>query len=118
MRIGRGKPGSMRISESSAVGQRELLAQRARRRVGVAEAVEHARTGTPTACLTRRTWPGETKCGISTNGIVCPANTTSCSASQRVDLGLDARAAVAELGELDEVLELEVVDVVDQTLHG
>src|SRR5258706_4344 len=30
----------------------------------------------------RRTWPGDTKCGMSTNGIVVPAKTTSCSASQ------------------------------------
>jgi len=31
-----------------------------------------------------------------------------------LDLLLEARTRVAELGELDEVLELEVVDVVDQ----
>jgi hypothetical protein len=32
----------------------------------------------------------------------------------RLDLRLQARAGVTELGELDEVLELEVVDVIDQ----
>jgi hypothetical protein len=30
-------------------------------------------------------------------------------------VALEPRAAVAELGQLDEVLELQVVDVVDQT---
>jgi hypothetical protein len=30
------------------------------------------------------------------------------------DVALQARAAVAQLGQLDEVLELEVVDVIDQ----
>jgi hypothetical protein len=35
-----------------------------------------------------------------------------------LDLLLEARAGVAELGELDEVLELEVVDVIDQGAGG
>jgi hypothetical protein len=35
-----------------------------------------------------------------------------------LELGLEARAAVTELGELDEVLQLEVVDVVDQGASG
>jgi hypothetical protein len=35
-----------------------------------------------------------------------------------LELGLEPRAAVAELRELDEVLQLEVVDVVDQAGFG
>src|SRR3954454_3878356 len=82
MRIGRGKPGSMRISESSE--SESWSSSRSAGSVGYASQ-KRSRTlhRTVTACLTRRTWPGDTKCGISTNGIVCPANTTSCSCSQR-----------------------------------
>ena len=84
-----------------------------RRRSGPARA-----DSAPTACLTRRSWPGEMKCGISTNGIVWPAKITSCSSSQASSSLLEPRAAVTELGELDEVLQLEVVDVVDQGASG
>src|SRR3954454_7334240 len=81
MRIGRGKPASMRMSWSSMSGS--WSSSRRRASFGYASQKRSStRHRTVTACLTRRTWPGETKCGISTNGIVCPAKTTSCSLSQ------------------------------------
>ena len=61
------------------VGELELVAECARRSGRRRRSGRARWHRTVTACLTRRTWPGETKCGISTNGIVCPANTTSCS---------------------------------------
>src|SRR4051812_14284250 len=82
MRMGRGKPGSMRMSWSSVSGSWSS----SRRRASSAYASQKrssTRQRTLTACLTRRTWPGETKCGISTNGIVDPLKMTSCSESQR-----------------------------------
>src|SRR5215210_2102807 len=82
MRIGRGKPGSMRMSWSSVSGS--WSSSRRRASAGYASQKRSStRHRAVTACLTRRTWPGETKCGISTNGIVDPLKTTSCSASQR-----------------------------------
>src|SRR5215210_7234741 len=82
MRIGRGKPGSMRMSWSSVSGS--WSSSRRRASAGYASQKRSStRHSALTACLTRRTWPGETKCGISTNGIVEPLKTTSCSESQR-----------------------------------
>src|ERR671922_2484318 len=82
MGSGRENPGSSRISASSAAG----TASSSRRRPSSAYASQK-RSSTaqrePTAWRTRRNCPGETKCGMSTNGIVRPAKTTSCSASHR-----------------------------------
>ncbi len=78
MRIGRGKPASMRMSWSSMSGS--WSSSRRRASFGYASQKRSStRHSAVTACLTRRTWPGETKCGMSTNGIVDPLNTTSCS---------------------------------------
>src|SRR5215210_7060863 len=82
MRIGRGKPGSMRMSWSSVSGS--WSSSRRRASFGYASQKRSStRHSAVTACLTRRTWPGETKCGMRTNGIVEPLKTTSCSESQR-----------------------------------
>src|SRR5919108_48048 len=82
MRSGRENPGSSRISASSAAG----TPSSSRRRPSSAYASQK-RSSTaqrqPTAWRTRRSCPGETKCGMSTNGIVRPAKTTSFSESQR-----------------------------------
>src|SRR5215216_560693 len=81
MRMGRGKPGSMRMSWSSVSGS--WSSSRRRASLGYASQKRSStRHSAVTACLTRRTWPGEMKCGIRTNGIVWPLKTTSCSESQ------------------------------------
>src|SRR5215210_914265 len=82
MRIGRGKPGSMRMSWSSVSGS--WSSSRRRASFGYASQKRSStRHSAVTACLTRRTWPGDAKCGIRTNGIVEPLKTTSCSESHR-----------------------------------
>ena len=95
------------------VGELELLAQRGVGRVGVAEAVEHAAQGgdgvLDAAHLTggdevRHQHERDRLPGVDHVVLLQPVR----------DLGLEVGAVVAELGELDEVLQLEVVDVVDQ----
>ena len=113
MRIGRGKPGSMRISESSVSESWSSSRSAGVGGVGVAEAVEdlaqdrdrvldapHLAGGDEVRHQHERDrLPGEHHVVLSQ-----PAR----------HLGLEVGTGVAELGELDEVLELEVVDVVDQ----
>ncbi len=113
MRIGRGKPGSMRISESSVSGSWSSSRSAASVGVGVAEAVEDAAQGgdgvLDAAHLAggdevRHQHERDRLPGVDHVVLMQPVR----------DLGLEVRAVVAELGELDEVLQLEVVDVVDQ----
>ena len=95
------------------VGELELLAQRGVGGVGVAEAVEDAAQGgdgvLDAAHLAggdevRHQHERDRLPGVDHVVLMQPVR----------DLGLEVRAVVAELGELDEVLQLEVVDVVDQ----
>ena len=92
--------------------QRELLAQALVVRVGVAEAVEHLRQagdGPPhPAQLARRhemRHQDERNRAAGEHHVVL--------GEPALDLLLDAGTAIAELRELDQMLELQIVDVVD-----
>ena len=116
MRSGREKPGSSRISASSAAGTRELLAQPLVLGVGVAEAVEHGGQAAHSA-LHAAELAGRDEVRHQHERDRVAREDDVVLGEPGFDLLLDSRAAIAQLGELDQVLQLQVVDVVDQALY-
>ena len=105
----RGRPGP---ASPRTRGSVQLLLQALVVGVGVAEAVEHGATGDSTARRTRRTWPGRDEVGHQHERDRVAVEDDVVLGEPGVDPGLELGAAVAELGELDQVLELEVADLV------
>ena len=95
------------------VGELELLAERRLGRVGVAEAVEDpAQDGDRVLDAAHLAGGDEVRHQHERDRL--PGEDHVVLVEPAGDLGLEVGAVVAELRELDEVLELEVVDVVDQ----
>ena len=95
------------------VGELELVAQARVGRIGVAEAVEHpAQRGHGVLDAAHLAGGDEVRHQHERDRRALEHHVVLVEPA--LDLGLEVGAAVAELRELDEVLELEVVDVVDQ----
>ena len=92
---------------------RQLVAQRGVVRIGVAEAVQHLRQS-PDRMAHVPQLPGGDEVRHEHERDRRLVEDDVVLGQPRLDALLEPRTRVAELGQLDEVLELEVVDVVDQ----
>ena len=113
MRSGREKPGSSR--DQGILGGRhgELLAQALVIGVGVAEAVEHGGQARDRALDTAQL-PGRDEVRHQDERDRVAREHHVVLGQPGLDLLLDGSTAVAQLGELDQVLQLQIVDVIDQ----